>query len=518
MTLVLFGLALAWTICLILYRIFSNCSLRNVPGPFLGRLTRLWYLNRVRKGHWEKENIKLHRKYGSVVRVAPNYYSITGAEAVRVIYGRGGKFPKSAWYEAWKHPDPSRWTLFQDQNMKRHAETRKRFSSLYSMSSLVHYEEFVDQCAEIFTQRLLEYSEEQKSLDLGHWFQCYAFDVIGNITFGERFGFLDSGHDIEGAIEALQKLMAYSTLIGIYHEWHPRVYHLLSRFSGTGAGGRAYIMRFVEEKIKLHESQSKDSLARDGGAMRTQTFLEKMILARDKDPEKVTDYHIFMMGLANVVAGSDTTAITLSSIMYHLLRHPSILQKLRHEVDTCMQGHLRNAHITFKQSQEMPYLQAVIKEAMRLHSATGVPLWREVPEGGAEINGYHFPAGTNVGINTWVAHYDEYIFPNATEFRPERWIEAETNQEQLKIMNEMFMPVSSSLTFKIQAESKQKDQFGLGSRTCLGKHISFLEMSKLVPLLIREFTFLLVVSGMETETHFFVKPTNFKVRVQKRAM
>lgn len=56
------------------------------------------------------------------------------------------------------------------------------------MSSLVHYEPFVDQCAEMFNNRLIEFTETKKSLNLGHWFQCYAFDVIGNITFGDRFG------------------------------------------------------------------------------------------------------------------------------------------------------------------------------------------------------------------------------------------------------------------------------------------------------------------------------------------
>lgn len=56
------------------------------------------------------------------------------------------------------------------------------------MSSLVHYEPFVDDCAEIFNRRLNEFTGSKKPLNLGHWFQCYAFDVIGNITFGERFG------------------------------------------------------------------------------------------------------------------------------------------------------------------------------------------------------------------------------------------------------------------------------------------------------------------------------------------
>lgn len=56
------------------------------------------------------------------------------------------------------------------------------------MSSLVHYEEFVDQCADIFSDRLFEHAQQNHTFNLGHWFQCYAFDVIGHITFGQRFG------------------------------------------------------------------------------------------------------------------------------------------------------------------------------------------------------------------------------------------------------------------------------------------------------------------------------------------
>ena len=56
------------------------------------------------------------------------------------------------------------------------------------MSSLVHYEAFVDDCADMFSQRLQEHADQMQGLNMGHWFQCYAFDVISSITFGGRFG------------------------------------------------------------------------------------------------------------------------------------------------------------------------------------------------------------------------------------------------------------------------------------------------------------------------------------------
>lgn len=338
------------------------------------------------------------------------------------------------------------------------ADTRKRFTSLYSMSSLVHYEPFVDHCADLFVNRLAEFANSKETFNLGHWFQCYAFDVIGNITFGERFGmslsflsvfrslltlagFLDRGDDIDGAIRAVHKVVMYSTMVGIYPEWHPRLFGLLSKFKWSGAGGRAYISKFVQEKIQQHQARKPDVEAPE--TPRTQAFLEKLMLAHEKDPEKITEYHLFIMGLSNVTAGSDTTAISLSSIMWHLLQNPDTLRKLVAEIDDfTARG---NGNITFKESQDMPYFQAVMKEALRIHSATGLPMWRVVPAGGAQIGGRFFPEGTTVGVNTWVAHYDERVFPNAKMFRPERWLEAESQPDKLRDMNMMYMPVSCCL-------------------------------------------------------------------------
>ncbi|CAG7959279.1 unnamed protein product [Penicillium salamii] len=464
--------------------------LRFIPGPFWARFSNLWYFNRLRKGRFEHENIALHQKYGPIVRLGPKHYSISDATSVKKIYGPGSKFAKSAWYDSWKHP--AQWTVFSDRDIKRHAETRKRFTSLYSMTSLVHYEPFVDHCADLFSERLNDFAENGKTFDIGYWFQCYAFDVIGNITFGERFGFLDEGRDINGAISALHKVIMHSTLIGVYPEWHPRLFGILSKFKSSGAGGRAYFIKFVQEKLKLRDKVGVESEGR------TEDFVEKMMIARAKDPEKVTDYHLFIMGQSNVMAGSDTTAISLSAIMWHLLNYPETLRKLRDELDEFTSQGRCGASPSFKETQEMPYFQAVMKETLRMHAATGLPMWRTVPEGGAEIHGRFMSEGTVVGINTWVAHYDESVFPDARTFRPERWIEAESWPEKLKEMNQMYMP------------------FGLGSRTCLGKHISILEMSKVIPRLVQEFDFVPLRKTWRTENFWFVKPVDFEVRVQRR--
>ncbi|KAM0424925.1 hypothetical protein ACHAPT_009726 [Fusarium lateritium] len=147
----------------------------------------------------------------------------------------------------------------------------------------------------------------------------------------------------------------------------------------------------------------------------------------------------------------------------------------------------------------MAYLQACIKEGMRLHSATGLPLWRVVPEGGAEVCGRFFPGGSVVGISTWVTHYSEDVFGHdAAEFRPERWLDP--SEEQLRRMASYLMP------------------FGVGSRTCIGRHISMLEISKLLPVLVQRFEFEMVggEEGWKTRNHWFVMPLDFNVKVKAR--
>ncbi|KAJ5266557.1 hypothetical protein N7478_009365 [Penicillium angulare] len=365
------------------------------------------------------------------------------------------------------------------------------------MSSVVNYEPFADRCIDIFFQRLDEFASHKKSLNLGHWFQYYAFDVIGDITFGHRFGFLDHGKDIDNAMNAIHKIMIYSTLIGIYPEWHSTLFALMSKIKSSGAAGRNFIGKFVQEKIGLIRKERSDNKKRDQTG--PESFMIKMMHAREQNPNKVTEYHLALMGQLNVGAGSDTTASSLSGIMWYLIQNPEALRKLREEIDEFTQQGRCSHAITFKETQEMPYLQAVIKEALRMHAATGLPMWREVPAGGAKISGRFFPAGTVVGVNSWVTHYDEKVFPNATTFSPERWLEAESEPERMKDMNQMYMP------------------FGLGSRTCIGKHISILEMSKLIPRLARDYDLTSLRATMNTENYWFVKPTDFEVVVSPRS-
>ncbi|KAF5542405.1 pisatin demethylase cytochrome P450 [Fusarium napiforme] len=414
-------------------------DLRSVQGPSAARWTLGWYTWKVWQGSFEHVNRDLHKKYGSVVRYAPNRYSFSDLEAVKVIYSLGTSFPKSPWYIPWGNPGDG--NLFNERSLAKHAHDRKQYQSTYSMSSLVNYEAFVD-----------ESGNRYASL----------------ISMG--LGFLDKGEDVGNVIDTLGNLLGYSTIVGIvFPTLHNIIVPVMNFFAGSKGSGAAYVTAFTKARISEVQSKPKAVILDDSDTS-TQSFLMKFLAKNTSKPDAFTTGHALKGCLMNMVAGSDTTGISLSAVLYYLLKNPSCMDKLREEVDTFTANGQISTYVTYKKSQEMPYLQAVIKEALRLHPATGLPLERVVPKGGATISGRFFPEGAIVGINTWIAYRDRGVFgQDADSFSPERWLQ--DDEERVALMNRFWMP------------------FGLGSRTCVGRHISMLEMCKLVPALVRDFEF-----------------------------
>lgn len=187
----------------------------------------------------------------------------------------------------------------------------------------------------------------------------------------------------------------------------------------------------------------------------------------EKDPSLINNRQILGFTVSNIFAGSDSTAITLRTIFYYLLKQPATMGRLMVELDGA--SYERDGGIIgFREARELPYLTAVVQEALRVFPAVGVPLERVVPAGGLEVEGHSIPAGTVIGASAWTLHRKDSIFGERTEeFRPERWIEA--SEEQKILMNNALFT------------------FGIGSRSCIGKNISMLEIYKLVPTVLRKF-------------------------------
>lgn len=196
-----------------------------------------------------------------------------------------------------------------------------------------------------------------------------------------------------------------------------------------------------------------------------QDILSKLFEVHQGKPTEFNEAAITSMAASNIMAGSDTTAISLRSIIYHLLKNPEYQERLLHEIDTHRsQGRLSEI-VTLEQANTMPYVQAVIQEGLRCHPAVGMTLPRVTPSGGFEIDGRFIPAGTVVGANPWVVHRDRDVFgPDAGEFRPDRWLKGDTGE-----MTRNFFT------------------FGSGARICMGQNLGLMEISKLIPTLFMHF-------------------------------
>lgn len=131
----------------------------------------------------------------------------------------------------------------------------------------------------------------------------------------------------------------------------------------------------------------------------------------------------------------------MQSFFWHVLSSPRVYSKLISEVDTAVRDGTISSqgNIQWTESQELPYFQACLKEAMRLRPAVGVDISRYVPPEGIEVEGRHLPGGTRLALNGWVLHRDKATFGEDAEFyRPERWLD---DPEGAKVMERYMFQV-----------------------------------------------------------------------------
>jgi hypothetical protein len=101
--------------------------------------------------------------------------------------------------------------LFATRDEAHHREMKRVIASAYSFTSLLTNEAAIDSCSNLLIKKLSEFADEKTSVDLGDWLQYYTFDVVGELTFAKKLGFLNLGEDVDGMIEAIQGLLVSTT-------------------------------------------------------------------------------------------------------------------------------------------------------------------------------------------------------------------------------------------------------------------------------------------------------------------
>ena len=148
-----------------------------------------------------------------------------------------------------------------------------------------------------------------------------------------------------------------------------------------------YTYAFAQKQLDNKQMQA----AEKGKSSGPPDMLDRYLGFHKQDPDYFTKNDVLIGAYSNIAAGADVTWVSLGSVIHYLHKYPETLRKLRTEIDTmALEGKISDP-VTFVESKKMPYLNAVIKEAQRMHSPTGLPMWRVVPESGATLCGRYFP-------------------------------------------------------------------------------------------------------------------------------
>lgn len=146
------------------------------------------------------------------------------------------------------------------------------------------------------------------------------------------------------------------------------------------------------------------------GTISKQNVFSRLIAASDSEKaDALSEYQIAFEAAGFTVAGSGTTAVTLTYLVWAVLKDRAIQQRLEEEV-TQLQAPLRDAQL-----EKLPYLNAVIDETLRLYGAAPGNLPRTAPVGGATLGGYFIPEGTIVSSQAYTLHRNEDVYRNTDE-------------------------------------------------------------------------------------------------------
>ena len=219
-------------------------------------------------------------------------------------------------------------------------------------------------------------------------------------------------------------------------------------------------------------------------------LLSELIQLHKDRPDEFKEVYLRRLAVTNFGAGHETMCSALTSIVAMIGSHPGVQERVAAEVRSSPDATSYDAAV------RLPYTQASINEAQRLHPAIGMSLSRTVPRDGLALHGYYFPPGTTVGCNPVSLHRNPDIFGDRPDsFDPARWLD-ETASKAMERCN---------LTW------------GGGARTCPGRHLAELIVYKAVSALVDEFDLEITMPDeREIRYYFMAMLTGVKARFLRK--
>ncbi|KAF9878334.1 benzoate 4-monooxygenase cytochrome p450 [Colletotrichum karsti] len=427
------------------------------------------------------------------MRVAPNWVVCSEGDALRGLWAARSPWKRGQWYRGLRF-DPYSDSVFTALNDKYHDTLRARLAAGYAGKDVDGVQELIDEqvseLVNLLETRYLSTDTEYRTVDLAAKVQFFTLDVISALGFGKKFGYLEADADALRYIEITEKSVPVLLVFAL----QPWMLNILQ------SPALKFLFPDAKNIIGIGDVMRKATEAV------SERYGEKPIVKRDILGSFVshglTQEQAEGETTVQIIAGSDTTATTIRSTILFIITNPHVYARLQAEIDSAVQEGRISSPITDAEARKIDYLQAVIKEGLRIWPpATGllpkVSLQNEV------LCGTHVPAGTNVAWSPFSVMREKKVFgEDADMFRPERWLDI--SKEQHRLMETQVMLL-----------------FGGGSRwECLGKNIAMMELNKVYVELLRRFDFAIVdPSKPWSSVNFAVHiQKEFNVKVTRRAV
>lgn len=469
-----------FTLC-VWRRYFSAIS--DIPGPFVASFTRLWHIQRILKGDQNLELIRLHQKHGHFVRIAPNEVSISHPDAVRKVLG--ASLHKGNWYKVIAFPDGRFQNPMSATDPAVKNELSRHLAPAYTLSNLIQSETNIGETVELLCGWLDKFAASGDPIDLDKYFTFTTSDVIGETIFSSQFGFLREGYDIDNTIANAHPQAAYVSIAGFFRWLHVAL--LSNRFvTWLGITPWGHLIDTAMAAIR-ERKQNPDA--------RFDALAHWMRMLKEH-PDRMQEHEVHSAAFNAVAAGNETVATALQAFVYFMIRHPDAWARCRKEIDAARVTNVGGRVVSFADAQKLTYLQACIKEALRVFGPASMGLPRVVGEEGLTIGDRTLPKGTIVSVNIWVIHHSKEIWgKDASEFKPERWFREDAGR-----LEKWFLP------------------WGFGYASCPGQNIAKIELSKICATLVRDYDFKQVDPKQEWtwKAYFTVVPENWPCKVKKR--
>ncbi|KAL6416028.1 benzoate 4-monooxygenase cytochrome P450 [Ilyonectria robusta] len=417
-------------VCIIVIRRLRS-PLASLPGPRLGLLTSWPLKYHELRGKRTQYVHELHQKYGNAVRIAPNEVVFSSLEAMKEIYlSKGSGYDKSYFYHLFS--EFGLRTMFSTKEKDPHSKRRRIIADRYANSNVMRDGSLhgLEERSRNFMKRCSTLPNQE--MDVYVYLHCYAFDCVTHHLFHPH----GSDSILRHSDEEIMREVSFGgnlakRLLGLYS---PALGTIINSDIFGKARGTPLSERLVLNGVKT-------------GGVADFTLVSRL----EEEKFGLGPIDIASECMDHMIAGIETTGDALCFLMWQLSQpgYEKIQERLKAEFKD-------NEGVSFEQ---LPYLEAVVKEGLRMFPSIPMSLPRCVPTGGRHVDGYWLPQGTTVSCQPYSMHrMDEESFPNPDVFDPERWLE----QKGLAERNRLFFAFSN------------------GGRGCIGRHLATAEMKILL--------------------------------------